>query len=625
MLRNIPIRRKLISMLMLTSGAVLLLTCAAFATYELLTFRRTMVRQLSTLGEIVAANSTAALTFQNPDDAQEILHALQAEPHIREAVLYDAAGRPFAHYPAPLSVGRLPSYPAGDGFRFEADRLVAYLPVTLGSKRIGTLYIESDLEALYERLRLYAMIVALVLATSFLVAYLIARSVQRQLSAPILSLAETARAISERRDFSVRAKKAGDDEIGRLTDAFNDMLGEIHRQHKNLRESEARVRAMLDSALSAVFVVDAAGCITDWNTRAEKMFGWSRAEAQGRDLALLIFPESSRVTYALEVARNLERVAAAGADAVPAEIAHTVELAAIRRGGEGFPAELAIGPLPGDGAAGTLCGFITDITERKLAESEIRGLHRDLERRVIERTAELELANKELESFSYSVSHDLRAPLRHVNGFATMLQQHSGKLLDEKGLRYLTTIVDSAKRMGQLIDDLLGFSRMGRAEMSRGTVNLDALVKEVRERLIIDPARVIEWSIQPLPAVTGDVAMLRQVLTNLLDNAVKYSRPRPVAHIEVASRVDTPGEVTIWVRDDGAGFDMRYVGKLFGVFQRLHRANEFEGTGVGLASVQRIVNRHGGRVWAESELGKGATFYFTLPLAARSSASPSPS
>jgi len=228
----------------------------------------------------------------------------------------------------------------------------------------------------------------------------------------------------------------------------------------------------------------------------------------------------------------------------------------------------------------------------------------------------LEAANKELEAFSYSVSHDLRAPLRHIDGYASLLAKATAVSLDDKATRYLHTISEAATRMGQLIDDLLVFSRMGRQEMLRGRVNLDQWIAAVLHDLRHDlQDRAISWTIAQLPDVTGDAAMLRQVFVNLLANAIKFTSTQPNATIEIGSQSDGPNEAVLFVRDNGVGFDMQYANKLFGVFQRLHRADEFEGTGIGLANVRRIIHRHGGKTWAEGALGKGATFYISLPIA----------
>jgi light-regulated signal transduction histidine kinase (bacteriophytochrome) len=303
---------------------------------------------------------------------------------------------------------------------------------------------------------------------AFVIAYLISDRLQKQISRPILALAETAKAVSDRRDYSVRATKRGNDELGTLTDAFNHML------------------------------------------------------------------------------------------------------------------------------------------------AQIETLNRTLEERVAARTGELEMANKELEAFSYSVSHDLRAPLRAVDGFSQAVLEDYGAQLPEEGQRYLQTIRTGAQRMGALIDDLLTFSRLSRAALTQQSVNTTALVNEAVQELREQSAgREIDFRLSNLPDCEGDPALLKQVWINLLSNALKYTRKRKQALIEIGSRLEN-GENVYYIRDNGTGFDMRYADKLFGVFQRLHRVEEFEGTGVGLAIVQRVVHRHGGRIWAQAEVERGAEFCFTL-------------
>ena len=255
-----------------------------------------------------------------------------------------------------------------------------------------------------------------------------------------------------------------------------------------------------------------------------------------------------------------------------------------------------------------------DITRNKQQQDEIYRLNAELEQRVVERTTQLEAANKELEAFCYSVSHDLRAPLRHIDGYVDLLVSRCRDGLTDKGLHYVDTIAASARQMGTLIDDLLQFSRTGRAEMRLEKMDMNQALQEALIPLKENcSGRTIEWIIADLPSAPGDYALLRQVWVNLLGNAVKYSRTRETARIEVSVRQEK-GEIIFIVADNGVGFDMQYVGKLFGVFQRLHHMEEFEGTGIGLATVQRIINRHGGRVWAEAELDKGARFYFSLPV-----------
>ena len=266
--------------------------------------------------------------------------------------------------------------------------------------------------------------------------------------------------------------------------------------------------------------------------------------------------------------------------------------------------------LQQDGDDPALLMTVSDITVRALVEKQVKELNRQLEGKV----EQISDVNRELEAFSYSVSHDLRAPLRHIAGFAGKLERHLGEQLDEKGHHYLEVISSAAQRMAQLIDDLLVFSRLGRGAMRMQPVDMQSLVDEARALTGSDTAgRRIEWKVAPLPVVVGDENMLRTVWQNLIGNAVKYTGQRELAKITVETSRTANGDYEFTVADNGAGFDMEYAGKLFGVFQRLHRASEFPGNGIGLANVRRIVARHGGRVWAEGEPGQGARFHFSLP------------
>ena len=248
-------------------------------------------------------------------------------------------------------------------------------------------------------------------------------------------------------------------------------------------------------------------------------------------------------------------------------------------------------------------------TVRRRVERDLRQARDDLEKRSVELAA----SNKELEAFAYSISHDLRAPLRHMSGFSELLQKNSAQVLDAKSKRYIGVILESAKKMGALIDDLLSFSRIGRAETNKTAVNLGQLVEEALAEVRRDLGdRKIVWEVDKLPAAYGDRAMLRLVLVNLISNAVKFTRTRTPAEIQIGQIPATDDQVVIFVRDNGVGFDMKYVGKLFGVFQRLHSGDAFEGTGIGLATVQRIAHRHGGRAWGEGAVDQGATFYLSI-------------
>ena len=258
-------------------------------------------------------------------------------------------------------------------------------------------------------------------------------------------------------------------------------------------------------------------------------------------------------------------------------------------------------------------GSFQDVTERKKIEEKIRKLNLELEDKVLLRTTQLEASNKELEAFTYSVSHDLRAPLRHINGYVDLLNTKYFDQLPEKAQHYLTTVSNAAKQMGTLIDDLLQFSRTGRQEVHMEKVDCNQIIKGVIEKLTpLIKNRNIIWEIETLPLVFVDPSLIFQVWINLIDNALKYSRTKSLSKISIGF-TETDSEYCFFIKDNGVGFDMRYAHKLFGVFQRLHSQKEFEGTGIGLANIQRIIHKHKGKVWAEAELDKGAVFYFSLP------------
>ncbi|MCI0665074.1 MAG: PAS domain S-box protein [Acidobacteria bacterium] len=376
-------------------------------------------------------------------------------------------------------------------------------------------------------------------------------------------------------------------------------------QKARVEISEKMFQGLLESAPDPIVIVNHHGEIVLVNTQTEKVFGYWREELLGKPVEILI-PERShskhigyRVNYSTDPHTR------------PMGIG--LDLSARRRDGSEFPVEISLSPMETE-AGRLVTAIIRDTSEWKRAAVEIRKLNRELEQRVRERTAQLEAVNRELEAFSYSVSHDLRAPLRHLSGFANLLKQRTADCLDDKSLRYVQNINEAAELMGKLVDDLLAFSRMGRAEMTRTRVSFARLVNEVLE--ILQPelqGRKIICRIESLPEAEGDQTMLRLVWSNLISNALKYTRTRDEARIEIGSTKNERGEMVYFVRDNGVGFDMQYADKLFGVFQRLHNDEEFEGTGIGLATVQRIIRRHGGSVWAEGKVDGGATFYFLIP------------
>jgi PAS domain S-box-containing protein len=389
--------------------------------------------------------------------------------------------------------------------------------------------------------------------------------------------------------------------------AIANILGDaVVRSHTEaqLRASEERFRLLVEGVEEyAIYVLDLEGRVVSWNQGAQRIEGYKAEEVIGSHFSRFFPPEDIEAGLPN---RLLEKARASGRC--------YEEMWQVRKDGARFWANLMLAPLKDE--QGRLYGFAKvnhDMTFYKTAQEEIRRLNSTLEQRVRERTAQLEAVNKELETFSYSVSHDLRAPLRHIDGFADMLRQRASSQLDQTSLEYLNIITEATRQMSRLIDALLAFSRMGRAALNKGQVDSNKLVKAILHDLSYETeGRRLDWRITQLPMVMADPALLRQVWFNLISNALKYTRTRDLATIEIGVK-PSETEHIFYIKDNGIGFDMHYVDKLFGVFQRLHGAGEFEGTGIGLANVRRIVQRHGGRVWAEGEPDVGATFYFTLP------------
>jgi len=349
--------------------------------------------------------------------------------------------------------------------------------------------------------------------------------------------------------------------------------------------------------------MDAAGVICDWNPYAQVVLGWPATAVVGGP-AEKIIPPQHRATYHDALAHFL----ATGEGPL---LGKRVDLTALHRDGREFPVEVTVTPIRLAGGW-LFCAFVRDISDRLKREREITRLNEVLEHRVAERTAALATANKELEAFTYSVSHDLRAPLRHVSSFVRIFAEEFRDTLAPKAQHYLKRIEDAAQHMGRLVDDLLNLARVGKQDLRAHATELTPLVKRIIAALKPDLiARQIDWRVGELPVVECDAGLIEIVLTNLLANAVKYTQPREHALIEVGVTM-CEGVQALFVRDNGVGFDMTYADKLFGVFQRLHRAEDFEGTGVGLATVQRIIHKHGWRIWAEAAIEQGATFFFTL-------------
>ena len=390
-----------------------------------------------------------------------------------------------------------------------------------------------------------------------------------------------------------------------LRDSSGDIVGAsvIARditERKQAEELRDRLAAIVESSDDAIISKTLQGVVTAWNRGAEKLFGYSAAEAIG--MSMHGFFPSSRAGEETEILAGIAR---------GESVQHFDTLRVCKNGPE-VAVSVTISPIrDGNGVIVGASNVARNITQQKAAEREIRLLNEELEQRVIERTAQLQVANQELEAFSYSVSHDLRAPLRHIIGFSRILEEEFGSTLKPDALRYLQRIQAGTQKMGLLVDELLNLARVGRHVLNRRAANLNVVVAEVVA--ILEPeleGRKVTWMFDDLPQIKCDPVLVKQVFQNLLANALKFTRGRnPVIQVGWEQK---QGQTVLLVRDNGVGFNMKYADKLFGVFQRLHRADEYEGTGIGLATAQRIIHKHGGRIWAEGEEGKGATFYFTL-------------
>ncbi len=479
-MRRSPIAKRLTWMNILVSGAALLSACVAFLAYDQYTFRESLVKNLAAQAKIIGFNSVSALTFNDPQAAKSTLSALANSPNIVDAAIFNSDGGLFAQFSREIDgaiVGSPKPFAAQESVHFGDSQVTILEPIVFQGRRIGTVYIRSDLQERARRLKRYGAIAAAVLLFSLLAAMLVSSLFRKSFAEPIVRLAETARAVSEERNYSIRVPATGRrDEISVLIDAFNNMLAQI----------------------------------------------------QQRDQAL-------------------------------------------------------------------------------------RAAQDELEQRVDERTRQLVAANRELEAFSYSVSHDLRGPLEVINGFAHILQTEYGVHLDTSARECVQQITSSTRRMSELIDDLLNLSRVSTTAMHRERVDLTAMAQSIVEQLCRrEPSRHVEFIAQDCMTVEADARLMRIVMENLLRNAWKYTSRNDSAFIQFGCEKRL-GRDTFFVRDDGAGFDPTMAERLFKPFQRLHSTSEFAGTGIGLATVHRIIARHGGEVWAEGEPQKGATFYFTLP------------
>jgi PAS domain S-box-containing protein len=538
--------------------------------------------------ELLGTDSGAILLVEQTTQTLSVQGAYgiseRAVRDTRDRVGESIAGR-VAQTGRPIIANDLPNNPLFVNPAAEQDKLlaVASVPLIVGEVTIGTLDVHSRTNRFaFDDHHIHVL---QMLASQAAIALENAR------------LYHELRVARDELEVRVHARTA---ELIAANEQLQQEIAERTEAEAALRRTEAQSRRFIESNVIGTIVAHVGGRIVEANDAFLSLIGYTHAEVESGQVRwdTLTPPE-----YRTLDEGALEKLRTTG-------LCPPLEKEYIRRDGERVPVLVGVALLEQD--PDTCVAFILDLTERKRAEAQIRALNGELERRVVERTAALEAANKELEAFSYSVSHDLRAPLRAINGFSRILLEDHASNLEPEAQEYLELVRDNASQMGSLIDDLLGFSRMSRQGLRKDLVQTADVVRDVLGDLASErEGRQVEVVVGELLPCQADAALLKQLFMNLLSNALKFTRERTIGHVQIGCK-QADGEVVYFVKDDGAGFDMRYVHKLFGVFQRLHRAEEYEGTGVGLAIVQRIVQRHGGRVWANGAPDHGATFSFTL-------------
>jgi PAS domain S-box-containing protein len=616
------IRDKLLALVLAANIGTLLAAGGMLLYNDLREYRRDLETEIRVQADIMGLATTSALEFNDAKAANENLALLKIRPEIVAAAIYTANGKPFARFVrAGTPPEMVPALAGAEGVSTENGELILFKRVATEHEILGTVFMRAHID-LRHRLQDYLVMLSVVIAGSLLIGIAISTRLQASVANPILAVSAVARQVMQNRDFTLRAPRSTEDEVAELVDAFNDMLAEIGLRTTLLEESklalereigerratqhllagsELRHRSLVAAMTSLVWTSNTTGSFTApqpaWQTytgqspEAYGVLGWRSA----------FHPDDQATVdrqWVLAINRREQFEFAA-------RLYHTSS-ARYR--------EISLRAVPvrdDEGALVEWIGTVTDVDDQRTAEREVRTLNEQLEGRVAERTRQLQEANRELESFSYSVSHDLRAPLRAISGFAEMLTRRHGKELSPEALRLLGVVVSEAGRMGMLIDDLLALGPLGRQATHMATIDMRGLALSVFEQLPHQDVAV-DWQLGMLPGCWGDIGLLRQVWVNLLSNALKFTSKTAQPHIEVGA-VSDADKHTYFVRDNGVGFDVAHQAKLFGVFQRLHSDADFPGNGVGLALVQRIVTRHGGSVWADGKLGEGATFYFTVP------------
>ncbi len=587
--------------------------------------RRTLLNQGERIAENLASQSALALLYASAENASDAVKTALSFPDVTRVEIRHTSGQPLLvrgkevgdANDAPLAdVSIREAYleaENGDAWRFVAPVLSKggdspFEVVERQDEVLGFVRVVQS-KATLSRMLMQIFFINLVISLVFAVAFLfVLRKLASRLTRPITELSK-AMARAERGESNVRADVGGPKDIRDMAKAFNSMIAALQEREQALRESQASYREVVDSVREVIFQTDADGAWALLNPAWRGVTGVPVEQAIGRPMADFVSNEDRLLLTQWEAQLR--------SGAVPE---CRFEVRFLRADGSSGWLEVALHVrFDENGQFAGTSGILDDITERKLAAENLANINLELENRVRIRTEQLEASNRELEAFSYSVSHDLRAPLRAIDGFSRIIEEDYAAKLDDAGRSYFARVRGATQRMSQLIDDLLDLARISRATLNRASADLTAMAQDIaRDMTAAEPARHAEISIAENLVAQADPALARVVLDNLLRNAWKYTGRCEAAHIvfgaESGGTAAEDGEETVYfVRDNGAGFDMAYVEKLFRPFSRLHSASDFSGTGIGLATVQRIVHRHGGRIWADAKVDGGATFYFTLP------------
>jgi PAS domain S-box-containing protein len=582
-LKDTPIRRKLMSVILLTCSVVLVLMCSTYVVFEFYSFRNTVKNNISTLGGVVASNSSAALAFDSKRDAEEILNALKTDKHIVAACLYDQQGNLFAKYPSSLPAAALPAKPQASGYKFEEEFLIGFQPVVQQNAHLGTLYIKSDMETMYDRLKYILLITVLLIAGSLLVAFLLSNFLQQTISGPILALEQTARIVSEQQNYAVRAIKMGEDEIGSLTDAFNHMLAQIEKQNieiKQAEEASSKLAAIVESSDDAIIGQTLEGLITSWNNAAERMFGYTASEMIGQPVIKLVPQEHiNEVQLILTRLRNEERV-------------ESFETQRITKEKGLLHVSVTISPVKdAEGNITGLSKIARDITEKK--QEEIRK-----------------------NDFIAIVSHELKTPLTSIKSYIQILLGIAKKDEAEFRISALTKAENQVKKMTNMVHDFLSLARLegGNIQINKQIFELQPLIEElVSETPFLTAIHTVNFNECPGVKINADREKIGQVLINLLSNAIKYSPQGGNINIGTALY---EGKVRISVSDEGVGINPADQKKLFRRFYRVknEKVKNVSGFGIGLYLISEIMNYHDSRIYVESTEGVGSIFYFDLEI-----------